>query len=99
MNITNMKHDSPTVLPQPGVTRKGFSSDLAKAGAQFESLLLNDVFSKLRESFSLDEGENSDAGHDTLTGLADQALCAGLAARGGLGLGAMITKAVEGQNR
>jgi Rod binding domain-containing protein len=99
MNIANINHASPTDLPQAPVNRQQFSTELQKAGAQFESLLLTDVFSKLRQSFSLDPDENSDAGHDTLTGLADQALCDGLASRGGLGLGTMITRAVAKESR
>lgn len=97
MNIANIRH-APN-LPRAEVTRKSFSGDLAKAGAQFESLLLTDVFSSLRKSFSLDGGDDSDAGHDALTGLADQALCESLAAHGGLGIGAMITRAVAEKNR
>ncbi len=73
----------------------GFSAKLQQAGAQFESMLLTDAFSKLRHSFSLDESGQEDAGHDTLTGLADQALGDFLASGGGLGIGAMITRALS----
>ena len=99
MNVTNIDHRLPIVLPHSPTTPQRSSGELQKAGSQFESLLLADVFSKLRESFSLDQDANSDAGHDTLAGLADQALCEGLAAHGGLGLGAMMTRAVAARNR
>jgi Rod binding domain-containing protein len=72
-----------------------FAEKLRQAGQELESILLTDTFSKLRQSFSLKADDSGDAGHDTLTGLADQAACDALAARGGLGLGAMIRGAVE----
>ncbi len=76
-----------------GSTR--FADKLDHAAQELESMLLTDFFSKLRQTFSLDDATESDAGHDTLTGIADQKLCGALASRGGLGLAAMIRRATE----
>ena len=82
----------------PSAADDEFALKLREAGEHFESMLLTDVFSKLRQSFSLEDTKDKDAGHDTLAGLADQSLCDAIAARGGLGLAAMITRKLATEN-
>jgi Rod binding domain-containing protein len=71
-----------------------FSTKLRQSAEELESMLLSDVFSKLQESFAPEGGGGADPGNGTLTGIADKALCDSLAARGGLGIGAILCRAL-----
>lgn len=65
-----------------------------KAGAQFEAILLNTVFSDLERTFSQLPGETRDAVSKSYDGFAMEALSSGLARNGGIGLGGFIAKAL-----
>ncbi len=78
------------IRPQAGIQ---------KACSEFEGVLLNEVLAKLRETFSLQGEGASDPGSKTLAGLANQALCGAVMARGGLGLASLIRNAVGEKNR
>lgn len=63
-----------------------------KAGTQFEGILLNMVFGELQRTFSQLPGATRDAVSKSYDGFGTEALTAGLARSGGVGLGAFIAK-------
>lgn len=65
-----------------------------KAATQFEAILLNLVFGELQRTFSQLPGTTRDGVSKSYDGFGTEALTAGLARRGGIGLGAFITKAL-----
>ena len=69
----------------------------AKAGAQFEAILLNMVFGELQRTFSQLPGATRDAVSKSYDGFGTEALTAGLARSGGVGLGAFIAKGLMKQ--
>ncbi|ABF41928.1 hypothetical protein Acid345_2927 [Candidatus Koribacter versatilis Ellin345] len=71
------------------------TQDIAKASTEFEAILLDQVLGKLRETFSMRDGSESDPGSSTLSGVAEQSLCKALASRGGVGLAAMIRRSIS----
>jgi Rod binding domain-containing protein len=68
-----------------------------KAGAQFEGILLNMVFGELQRTFSQLPGSTRDAVSKSYDGFGTEALTAGLARSGGVGLGAFIAKGLMRQ--
>jgi len=68
-----------------------------KAGAQFEAILLNMVFGELQRTFSQLPGATRDAVSKSYDGFGTEALTAGLARSGGVGLGAFIAKGLMKQ--
>jgi Rod binding domain-containing protein len=68
-----------------------------KAGAQFEAILLNMVFGELQRTFSQLPGATHDAVSKSYDGFGTEALTAGLARSGGVGLGAFIAKGLMKQ--
>ena len=80
-----------------GVSSSGNLPDearAAKAGAQFEAILLNMVFGDLERVFSHFPGAKEDAVSRSYNGFGMEALSAGLAKSGGIGLGKFIAKAL-----
>lgn len=95
MNVTlqlNGYAGAPTAKLPPNIKSKS-----QVAGQDFESMLLTDLFGKLRQSFALD-GDDTDAAGGTLSGIADQALAEAVAARGGLGLGRLLSRTLDTKN-
>lgn len=70
-----------------------------KAGAQFEGILLNMVFGELQRTFSQLPGATRDAVSKSYDGFGTEALTAGLARSGGVGLGAFIAQGLMRQAR
>src|SRR5436305_4032617 len=70
-----------------------------KAGAQFEAILLNMVFGELQRTFSQLPGATHDAVSKSYDGFGTEALTAGIARSGGVGLGAIIAKGLMNQAR
>lgn len=68
-----------------------------KAGAQFEGILLNMVFGQLQRTFSQLPGATRDAVSKSYDGFGTEALTAGLARSGGIGLAAFIAKGLMQQ--
>lgn len=68
-----------------------------KAGTQFEAILLNMVFGELQRTFSQLPGATRDAVSKSYDGFGTEALTAGLARSGGVGLGAFIAKGLMKQ--
>ena len=69
------------------------SSQLRRRAVEFESMLLANVLEKLEQTYSGVPGsESADAAHDSQMSLATQAISAGLAKAGGVGIARMILK-------
>ena len=66
-----------------------------KAGAEFEGVLLNIVLGAVERSFSELPGTKLQQENQAYNGLGMQELTAGLARAGGIGLGKMISAALE----
>lgn len=64
----------------------------AKAAREFEANLIGSLLESLEKTFATLPGENTIAGADDYNYLGTQALAEGLAARGGFGIAAMITR-------
>jgi Rod binding domain-containing protein len=71
----------------------------AKAGAQFEGILLNMVFGDLERVVSHLPGANVDDVSKSYSGFAMQALASGLSDNGGIGLGRLIATALMAHSR
>jgi hypothetical protein len=70
----------------------------ARAGAQFEAILLNIVFADLERTFSQLPGASEDPISRSYSGFGMEALTSGLARNGGIGLGAFIAKSLLSHN-
>jgi Rod binding domain-containing protein len=80
---------APTATVNPGASP---SPKLVKAARQFEALLLESLLGPMERTFSALPGGANQAGSDTYNSLGVQALSAGLAASGGLGIASMIVR-------
>ncbi len=67
------------------------SSNLKKSAQEFESILLQSWLEKMNQSF-VGSSESQDAAHDTVSSLGTQAIASALAARGGVGIAAMLLR-------
>ena len=89
-----------TVLPaMTSASADPLQANADKAGAQFEAILLNMVFGELQRTFSQLPGAARDAVSKSYDGFGTEALTAGLARSGGVGLGAFIAKGLMNQAR
>jgi Rod binding domain-containing protein len=68
---------------------------IAKAAHDFEAVLLNTLLGPLEKTFSSLPGKETDAVSDNYHSLGMQALASSLAARGGVGIAAMIVKSLS----
>ena len=90
INIAPLAAASNTSL----LTSSRSSSKLAKAAQEFEGLLLGKWLEKVEECFS-GASENQDAGRDTLSSIATQAISSAWSARGGVGLANMLVRRLQ----
>jgi Rod binding domain-containing protein len=67
---------------------------LSKAAREFESMLLQNWLEKMNQSFAGSE-PSQDAAHDTVSSLGTQAISTALAARGGIGIAAMLLRQLQ----
>ena len=75
---------------------KGIPQDLLeKAAAEFESMLLTNLWKSMKSSFASSDDESSDPAHDVLADMGIQAMSSAVAKTGGLGLGKLILKHLE----
>jgi Rod binding domain-containing protein len=68
---------------------------LRAAAAEFESLLISNLWKSMKSSFAAPEDESTDPGHDTLEEMGIQAMCIAVGKAGGFGLGKLILKHLE----
>lgn len=87
----------PVMAPTPSAVVDPLRAKADKAGAQFEAILLNMVFGELQRTFSQLPGATRDAVSKSYDGFGTEALTAGLARSGGVGLGAFIAKGLMRQ--
>jgi Rod binding domain-containing protein len=87
----------PVMAPTASTGAEPLQGKAAKAGAQFEAILLNMVFGELQRTFSQLPGATRDAVSKSYDGFGTEALTAGLARSGGVGLGAFIAKGLMKQ--
>jgi len=77
--------------PEP---ETGPSSQLKKSAQEFESILLESWLEKMNQSF-VGSSESQDPAHDTVSSLGTQAIASALAARGGIGIAAMLLRQLQ----
>lgn len=87
-------HVSP-IAASPASADAALSAKAQKAGAEFEGVLLNIVLGAVERSFSELPGTKLQQENQAYNGLGMQALTSGLARAGGIGLGKMISAALE----
>ena len=87
----------PVMASTPPASAYPLEAKAEKAGAQFEAILLNMVFGELQRTFSQLPGATRDAVSKSYDGFGTEALTAGLACSGGVGLGAFIAKGLMKQ--
>jgi Rod binding domain-containing protein len=92
-----MNSVSPVMAPTPSAGADALQAKADKAGAQFEAILLNMVFGELQRTFSQLPGATRDAVSKSYDGFGTEALTAGLARSGGVGLGPFIAKGLMKQ--
>jgi Rod binding domain-containing protein len=68
---------------------------LRAAAADFESLLLSNLWKSMKSTFASTDDDSDDAAHDTLEDMGIQAMSAAVGKAGGLGLGKLILKHLE----
>ena len=68
---------------------------LRKAAQDFEAILISELWEHFQPSFSSLSGDAPLAGSDTLNSLAIQAMSAGLAQRGGMGIARVLVRQLE----
>src|SRR5271165_2252107 len=73
-------------------------SKLKKSAQEFESILLQSWLEKMNQSL-VGSGESQDAAHDTVSSLGTQAIASALAARGGIGIAAMLLRQLQPADR
>jgi Rod binding domain-containing protein len=84
---------SPVATISPGLaTAAKLSGRGAKAAREFEASLIASLLESMEKTFASLPGESTLAGSDEYNYLGIQALAGGLAARGGFGIAAMITR-------
>ena len=66
-----------------------------KAGAQFEAVLLNNVLGAVEQTFTRLPGSHEHHSNESYSGLAMQTLASKLAEGGGIGLGHLLSRALE----
>ncbi len=66
-----------------------------KAGTQFEAVLLNNVLGAVEQAFTRLPGSHERHSTEAYSGLAMQTLASRLAEGGGIGVGRLLTKALE----
>jgi len=74
------------------------ASKLEKSAEEFEAILLQSWLDKMNQSF-VGAGESQDAAHDTVSSLGTQAIASALAARGGIGIAAMLLRQLQPADR
>jgi len=67
---------------------------LRKSAEEFEAILLQSWLEKMNQSF-VGSRESQDAAHDTVSSLGTQAIASALAARGGIGIAAMLLRQLQ----
>jgi len=67
---------------------------LKKAATEFESILLANWWSAMKQSGLPGSEEDTDPGKDTLDQLGIQAMCTAVANKGGLGISAMLVRSL-----
>ncbi len=90
-------HQIDTRFPSASAAAKDNSpaaQKLRKAASEFESLLLANWWSTMKQSGLSRGEEDSDPGKDTLDHLGIQAMCAAVANGGGFGIGAMLVRSL-----
>lgn len=80
-----------------GVSADAADLKVKKAGAQFEAILLNQLFGDLERAFTDLPGKKEDHATGAYSGFAMQALASGLANAGGIGLGGIIANTLAKQ--
>ena len=73
------------------------SSQLKKSAQEFESILLESWLEKMNQSF-VGTSASQDPAHDTVSSLGTQAIASALAARGGIGIAAMLLRQLQPVN-
>jgi Rod binding domain-containing protein len=83
----------------PGIATPEGDRKTAKAGQDFEAVLLETLLRPLEQAFSSLPGKNSTPGSDTYGGLGIEALATGLAQAGGIGIGRLILSNLQKTNQ
>jgi len=84
---------SPIPYAAPATTER--TKKLDHAAQQFETVLLNQLFSSLEHTFSALGEEKTTAGSEQYRFLGIQALCSSIAEHGGLGIAGMIVRNMQ----
>jgi Rod binding domain-containing protein len=88
---------APVLTPSAGASTPAVDQHarkIAKAAHDFEAVLLNTLLGPLEKTFSSLPGKEVDAVSDNYHSLGMQALASSLAAKGGMGIAAMIIKSL-----
>lgn len=83
------------ISPNPAAANSGIRAKAQKAGTEFEAVLLNTVLGAIERSFSELPGTKLQHETEAYSGMGMQALTSGLARAGGIGIGKIISAALE----
>jgi len=90
MDVVSLPPHARPVTPQAAEAQR-----VLRAAQDFEAVLLGSLLRSLQETLSAVPGEDRDVGSDDYRYLGTQALAAGLAASGGLGIADMIVRNLQ----
>lgn len=79
----------------PALSNSPADRKLRNAAAEFESILLSNLWKSMKSSFAATDDESTDPAHDTLEDWGIQAMSTAVGKAGGLGLGKLILKYLE----
>ena len=93
MNPVSVLTTTSAVAPIAEHARK-----ITKAAHEFEAVLLNSLLGPLEKTFSSLPGKEADTVSDNYHSMGMQALASALAAKGGVGIAAMVVKSLSKRN-
>jgi peptidoglycan hydrolase FlgJ len=86
---------SESMLQDSPVATSPAERKLRSAAAEFESLLLSNLWKSMKSSFAAPDDESADPAHETLDDWGIQAMSSAVGKAGGLGIGKLILKHLE----
>jgi len=94
-SAATLSHSGPVRQNGPSIDTTPAGRKLQKAAAEFESMLLSNLWKSMKNSFASSDDDSSDPAHDVLADMGIQAMSSAVAKTGGLGLGKLILKHLQ----
>jgi len=93
-NSSLPRASSASIAPTTSLEDSPAARKLRKAAGEFEAMLLAKWWTSMKQSGLSGGEEDTDPGKDTLDQMGVQAMCAGVAKAGGLGIAAILVRSL-----